>query len=147
MEFKTFLENQENIKNVKEIIRKIPKRHADLIKDYKIVFEPDNTLKKDQKHIGFIDEEKKTIRVAAPWNYGRGFTFLHEIAHAVWKYLVNDKQKKEWQSLIEKAKDKKEEGLNQNEEEIFCMIYAQNYSKNRMSKFEHPELEKFVERI
>lgn len=147
MRFKTFLENKENAENVKELLKKIPTKHANLIKDYKIIFEPDNTLEKDSKHIGFIDEEKRTIRIAAPWNYGRGFTFLHEIAHAVWKYLVTEDQKKEWKNLIKQSKKNKEEGLDQNEEEIFCMIYAQNYSKNRMSKFEHPVLEKFVQKI
>lgn len=147
MEFKIFLESAENTKNINDTLKRIPKTHGDLIKNYKISFEPDNTLKKDSKHIGFIDEEKKTIKIAAPWNYGRQYTFLHEIAHAVWKYLVSEKNKKEWKNLIKKEKVKNKEGLDQNEEEIFCMIYAQNYAKNKMSKFEHPELEKFIKSI
>lgn len=147
MEFKIFLENSENTKNIKDTLKNIPKKHASLIGGYTIIFEPDNTLKKDKNHIGFIDEEKKTIKIAAPWNYGRQYTFLHEIAHAVWKYLVSEKKKKEWKDLVEKAKLNKKQGLDQNDEEIFCMIYAQNYAKNKMSKFEHPELQNFVKSI
>jgi hypothetical protein len=147
MQFKIFLEKTENVKNIQDALKKIPQSHANLIKDYKIVFEPNNTLKKDNDHIGFIDEEKKIIKIAAPWNYGREYTFLHEIAHAVWKYFVNSKQKKIWSRLIKKAKENKKEGLDQNEEEIFCMIYAQHYAKNKISKFNHPTLEEFIKLI
>jgi len=65
----------------------------------------------------------------------------------VWKYIVSDNKKKEWKDLVRKEKLKNKEGLDQNEEEIFCMIYAQHYAKNKMSKFEHPDLEKFIKSI
>jgi hypothetical protein len=60
MNFKIFLENSENYSaDVKETFKKLPRKHFRLIKDYKVEFEPNNTLEGDSGHIGFIDEEKK----------------------------------------------------------------------------------------
>jgi hypothetical protein len=149
MNFKIFLENLENYSaDVKQSIKKLPKDHAALIKGYKIKFEPNNTLKNDAGHIGFIDEEKKTITVAAPWNYGRNFTFLHEIAHAVWKYKVSQEKKKEWTELFLKEKKKmKHESLNQNAEEIFAMAYANFYSKHKLLTYNNEKWNNFVKNI
>lgn len=148
MNFKIFLENLEAYsKDVRQSIKKLPKKHADLIKGYKIKFEPNNTLKKDKKHVGFIDEEKKTITIAAPWNYGRNFTLLHEIAHAVWKYLGEEK-KKEWKELFLREKKKmKNKSLNQNYEEIFAMAYANFYSKHKLLTYENKSWNKFIKSI
>jgi hypothetical protein len=148
MNFKIFLENLEtNSKDIRQCIKKLPKKHADLIKDYKIKFEPNNTLKKSNKHVGFIDEEKKTISVAAPWNYSRSFTLLHEIAHAVWKNLA-DEQKEEWKKIFLKEKNKmKNKSLNQNYEEIFAMAYANFYSKHKLLTYENKSWNKFIRKI
>ena len=148
MNFKFFLESDQSYKkDTKSTLNKIPKKHSGLIKDYKIIFEPDNTLKNDEDHIGFIDEEKKTITIASPWHYGREYTLLHEIAHAVWKYLINEKMRNEWSKAVKKEKKIDKEGLDQNVEELFCMTYAQYYCKNKMLKFEHPNLIKFIDKI
>lgn len=149
MNFKIFLENLENYSaDVKQSIKGLPKNHAALIKGYKIKFEPNNTLKNDSGHIGFIDEEKKTIVIAAPWNYGRNFTLLHEIAHAVWKYKVNEEKKKEWKKLFLKEKKKmKHKSLNQNAEEIFAMAYANFYSKHKLLTYNNEKWNDFIKSI
>jgi hypothetical protein len=156
MQFKLFLENTEfYTSDVKSTLGKIPKSHADLIKGYKIKFEPENTLKNDSGHIGFIDEENKTIRIAAPWNYSRSFTFLHEIAHAVWKYKLSSKQKKDWKELIKSTKkqqknelDKESKSsLSQNSEELFCMAYATKYSKHKIKSYLNKNWMDFIEKI
>lgn len=142
MNFKYFLENQKNNEDVSDTIKKLPKSHQKLVKGYKFVFEPNNTLKNDKKHIGYIDEEEKTIKIASPWNYGREYTLLHEIAHIIWKYILDNENKKEWKKL---CKDKKH--LEENYEEIFCMIYAQLYAENKIKKFDHQKLLDFVKSI
>jgi hypothetical protein len=149
MKFTDYLESKEiasQKEDIKQTFAKIPKKHANLVKDYKIIFQKSNCLKGDDKHIGLIDEKNKTITIAAPWNYGREYTLLHEIGHAVWKYLVSEEAKKEWERLVSKVK-KTTKDLNQNNEEIFCMLYAQNYAKNKLIKFDHDELKKFVSKI
>jgi len=149
LDFKYFLETS-FMTDVRKTVLKIPAAHRNLVKGYKYKAEGGNTLSGDEGHVGEIDEKKKRIRVAAPWNYGREFTILHEIAHAVYKYFVNEKMRKEWSAMLKKTKAKSKENrdyLNQDDEEIFCMIYAQHYTRNGMVKFEHPELEKFIEKI
>ena len=156
MNFKLFLENTEEYqKDLKNILKNIPKGHAALIKGYKIKFEPTNTLKNDSNHIGFIDEENKKIRIAAPWNYSRCFTVLHEIAHAVYKYKLDKKLKKEWKDIIKSTKEKQKENtpekchsaLNQNAEELFCMAYASFYSKHSVNTYDNVNWKKFIEKI
>jgi hypothetical protein len=149
LDFKSFLESS-FMTDVKKTVLKIPASHRNLVKGYKYKAEGGNTLSRDNKHVGEIDEKKKLIRVAAPWNYGREFTILHEIAHAVYKYFVNEKLRRDWSALLKKTKAKSKEirkYLDQDDEEIFCMIYAQHYTKNGMVKFEHPELEAFIEKL
>ena len=126
--------------DVRKTLRKVPKKHSALIKGYKFIFQPDNSLKNDSDHIGYIDEEKKTITLAAPYNYGREFTLLHELGHCVWKYIVSEKHRKKWMEIVEKTKNKQNQGA----EELFSMGYASTYAKNKISIHDHPEWEKFI---
>lgn len=156
MDFKLFLENMEEYqKDIKNILKNIPKNHANLIKNYKINFEPTNTLKNDSDHIGFIDEENKIIKIAAPWNYSRCFTVLHEVAHAVYKYKLDKKLKKEWNEIVKNTKQKQKQSLpkkcqsaiSQNSEELFCMAYASFYSKHSVNTYENKIWRNFIEKI
>ena len=99
MRFRQYLSDEEK-RDVRKTLEKIPKWHADLVRGYEIYFQPHNTLKGDEGHIGFIDEDKKKIVVSSPWNYGREYTLLHEIGHAVWKYILDDDDKKEWKKIL-----------------------------------------------
>lgn len=128
----------EEEKNVQDTLKKLPKNHADLIKGFKVKFTPNNTLKNDKNHIGYIHKDE--IVVAAPYNYGREFTFLHEIAHMVWEKLISNDLKKEWNNLYKKYK----KDLKQNAEEIFCMVYANIHTKHKLKTYEKEELENFI---
>ena len=142
MEFRAFIEvTQECQKDINDTLKKIPKVHAALVKGYKYKFEPNNTL--DGDHVGEIDSSKKTIRVAAPWNYGRQYAFLHEIAHQVWDNIVDDDRKKTWQGIVKKTKHKQ----NQSAEELFCMAYADFYAKNKIEIHLHPTWAKFIKSL
>lgn len=144
MNFKIYLENTEKHHiDVKSTLKKLPKQQRDLIKGYKIEFQPNNTLKGDSGHIGFIDEEKKKITIAAPWNYGREFTLLHEIGHAVWKYLLKNEDKKNWNKIVKNTKNKQK----QNSEELFCMAYANYYAKHKVEIHNHDKWNEFIRNI
>lgn len=150
MEFKHYLnlsEGESSDEDVEKTLGKLPSKHASLIKGYKIVFQPTNALKGDDKHIGLIDEKNKTITIAAPWNYGREYTLLHEVGHAVWKFLLDDEKKKEWTKILKKERESGKKHLNQNDEEIFCMTYAQYYAKNKLKKYDHNALIKFASNV
>lgn len=142
--FKIFLEMEEEEKNVKKTISKLPKGHQKLLNGYKFKFTPGNTLKNDKEHIGYIYKDK--IVVAAPWNYGREFTTLHEIAHLVYEYKMTKELKKEWESLFEKHKKDlpKSSALDQNSEEIFCMVYAATYAKHPPATYLHDYWQEFI---
>lgn len=145
MEFRQYLnEGSEGEKDVKKTLKRIPATHRALVKDYKFVFQPTNCLRGDNKHIGLIDEKNKTITIAAPWNYGREYTLLHEVGHAVWKYILDEAKRAEWKKLLRPVKRRNKRDLNQNDEEIFCMAYAQAYAKNGLEKYDHDELVDFV---
>jgi len=145
MEFRQYIaEGSEGEKDVRKTLGRIPTSHADLVKDYRFVFQPLNTLKGDNRHIGLIDEKNKTITIAAPWNYSREYTLLHEVGHAVWKYVLDDDKRDEWKKLLRPLKRRHKKDLNQNDEEIFCMAYAQAYAKNGLEKYDHDELVDFV---
>lgn len=146
MRFKQYLSDEEK-KDVRKTLEKIPKSHSDLVKDYEISFQSKNSLRGDDKHIGFIDEKNRKIVVSAPWNYGREYTLLHEIGHAVWKYLVGEDKKREWKKTVAKVRAKNKKELDQNDEEIFCMSYAQHYAKNKLCKYDHAELDEFISSI
>ena len=128
----------EEERNVEETLKKLPKKHSELIKGFNLKFTPNNTLKNDKNHIGYI--YKKDIVVAAPYNYGREFTLLHEIAHMIWEKLIDKKTKKQWIKIYKNYK----KDLKQNAEEIFCMVYANMHVKHKLKTYEKPELEKFI---
>jgi hypothetical protein len=148
MRFAEYLNEQtESEKDIKRTMKKLPSEHARLVRGYKVVFQPSNSLKGDKKHIGLIDEKNKTITISSPWHYGREYTLLHEIGHAVWKYLVSDEKKEEWKKILSKVKAENKKDLNQDEEEIFCMSYAQYYAKNKIKKYDHKILVDFISEI
>jgi len=152
MNFKNFLIESEN-KDVKTSLLKLPKKHRALISGYKVVFEDGNTIKGDGDHVGFIDEEKKTITIAAPWNYGREYAFLHEVGHVIWKYIVDEDMRKKWNKLVkqhkaeQKNKVNSSNSLDQNTEELFCMVYAAVYSNHPPITFSNKAWESFVKSI
>lgn len=128
--------------DVKATLAKIPKSHQKLVKGFKIVFEPRNTLEGDDGHVGMvINKPKKMIRIASPWNYGREFTLLHEVAHLVWAVFMTPELKKEWGAITKRTKDKKKD---ENEEELFCHSYANTYAKNKVTIHDHAEWDKFI---
>ena len=149
LNFKLFIEhNTEFQKNVKEMLKNIPKSHAKLVKDYDVICQKDNVLTNDKENVGEIDEKNKKIKISSPWNYSRCFVFLHEVAHAVYKYKMNASLKNKWKKLVEKVKkDNKKHNLEKDVEEVFCMIYAQFYCKNKMEKYAYPELENFIKKV
>lgn len=148
MEFRQYLrEATEQEKDVRKTLGRIPKAHAALLKGYRFEFQPSNCLKGDDGHIGLIDEKNKKITIAAPWNYGREYTLLHEVGHAVWKYVVDEKGKEEWKKLLGPVRRRNKRDLDQGDEEIFCMTYAQAYAKNKMEKYDHDELVRFVKEL
>lgn len=141
-----FTESQDNpFADLKKSLLKIPASHRKLMRGYKYAFEKGNTLKGDSDHIGFNDLRHKSIKIAAPWNYGREFAFLHEVGHSVWLHYIehSPKLKKEWESIVKKTKDK----VDQNIEEIFCHAYASTYCKNKIEVHNHKEWEAFVKKI
>jgi hypothetical protein len=125
MDFSQFLlEAEEEERNIKAMLKKLPKKHADLMKGFKFKYVPGNTLKGDDEHIGLI--KGKTVTVAGPWNYGREFTTLHEIGHMVWEKLMTPELKKAWTACAKKNKKQNQD----NDEENFCMAYAACYTKH-----------------
>ncbi len=156
MEFKAFIILTESYdKDLKETLGKIPALHRKLASRYKFLFQPGNELKGDGEHIGLIDDKNKTITVAAPWNYSRSFTILHEIGHLIWNGLLDDATKNKWRSLLDSTiKDHKKNippksrsALNQNAEELFCMSYAATYSKHPVETFNHPKWLEFIKKL
>lgn len=137
LNFKMFLEDSEN-GDLEKLLEKIPSSHKKLIKDFTFKYTKNNTLNGDKKHIGVIHKDK--IEVAAPWNYGREFATLHEIAHMVWAYKMTDKLKKEWSKIVKNTKNKPKD----TDEELFCHSYAQFYTKNKLIKYNIPEWNKFI---
>ena len=142
MNFIEFLAESEN-KELGETLEKLPKKHYALVKGFKFEFQSGNTLKGDKNSVGFIDEAKKKIIIASPWNYGREYTVLHEIGHLIWKYLVDEDKRKEWKTIVSKTKHKQD----QNAEELFCMAYSDAYAKNKIEIHHHPEWEKFIRKL
>lgn len=144
--FKLFLESEED-KNIKSTLKKIPRHHAKLVDGYTFTFKGGNTLPGDDSHIGYMDRKPKEICIAAPWNYGREFTFLHEIAHLVLDKLVPNELKKKWVEIVKRTNKGEDEALHQSPEELFCMAYAQHYADNKMVKYNYPEWMHFIEQL
>jgi hypothetical protein len=138
--FRTFLESEEQ-ENVKTMISKLPKGHQKLLNGYKFKYTPGNTLKGDDEHIGYIHKDK--IVVAAPWNYGREFTTLHEIAHLVYEYLCDKKWKDEWKKVVKKNPDRQK----QNDEELFAMAYACHFAKHKIKVHDHPTWHNYMDKF
>lgn len=142
MEFKQFIENSEQ-NDVKNSIKKLPKSYQKLVNKYEIKFEDGHNVKHDKDSIGFIDEEKKVITIASPWNYGREYTLLHEIGHIIWKYVVDNKRKTEWTTIVKNTKNKQK----QNDEELFCMAFANYYAHHQIVIHHHDEWQKFIKNL
>ena len=143
MRFREFLENTtEEVDDIQRLLRKIPRGHARMVHGYKWKFQPGNTLKGDDEHIGYVDNNKKEIVIAGPWNYGREFTVLHEIGHQVYEKLSTE-LRQQWQQIVSQTKHKQ----NQNAQELFCMAYANHFAKNKIVIHNHPEWESFVKNL
>ena len=139
--FRQFIEQtEEQEKNVKNTLNKLPKSHRKWLSQYEIKWQCDNTLNGDDEHVGVINPNNKTITVAAPWRYSRQFTFLHEIAHKVFEKFMTKKMFNTWKDIVKNTKNK----MNQNAEELFCMAYANHFSDHKVVKHDHPEWEGFV---
>lgn len=148
MRFKQYIfKSKEAEKDIRKTLGRIPEEHAALVKGYKFVFHSSNCLRGDGEHVGLIDEKNKTIKIASPWNFGREYTLLHEVGHAVWKYIVSEEKKDKWNAILKQTKKKNKKDLNQNYEEIFCMIYAQTYAKNKLKKYDHEDLVSFIKEL
>lgn len=144
--FREFLverEKCEEEKNLAQTLNKLPKGHAKLVRGYKWTFQDGNTLDGDDQHVGVIDDKKKKITVAAPWNYGREFTTLHEIAHKVWEKYMTKELRDEWSQVVKKNKGR----MKQNDEELFCMAYANTYANQQVVVHTHPAWEKFIRKL
>ncbi len=141
--FKGFLESAEEEKDVKDTLKKVPESYRNLIKGYKFVWQPGNTLKNDDGHVGKIDPVKKTITVSAPYFYGREFVILHELGHKIYERLP-PAVKKEWAKIVKlNPKRKKSE----NDEENFCFGFANYYSKHKNLTYNHPQWMSFMKRL
>lgn len=132
--------------DVEKTLSKLPKAHRELVKGFKITFEPGNTLKGDKGHVGVIQTDPKPeIRVASPWNYGREFTFLHEVGHLVYeKYVRGTPLEKQWAAICKRTKNKKP---GEPPEENFCHAYGNEYGKNQVVIHTHPEWSKFIRKL
>lgn len=144
LSFKTFLKNEgeEEDQDILKTLSKIPPSHAALVKGYTFKFQGGNTLDDDDDHIGYVQEDPKEIVVAAPWNYGREFTMLHEVGHRVYERL-NDGLKNRWAMIVDHTKNRQK----QSPEELFCMAYANHYCKNKVVIHDHPAWHHFIERL
>ena len=153
LDFQSFIveNDQKFMKDVEHTLSGVPESHKNLIKGYTYKTEVGNTLKGDDGHVGVIDEKKKKITLAAPWYYSREMVFLHEVAHAIFKYKMTPQLKKEWNDLMKKTinamkKDNPDtkKSLIQDNEEIFCMAYAVYYSTHKNKTFYNDEWMNFI---
>lgn len=136
------MKKSEEHDDITKMLSKIPKSHRALLKGYNFKLQGGNTLSGDDEHIGYMDAEEEEIAVAAPWNYGREFAMLHEIAHVIWERLGDD-LKHEWGEIVKRTDEKQD----QSEEELFCMAYANHYAKNKIVIHDHEEWHEFIERL
>lgn len=140
LKFKIFLNESES--DLKDTISVLPEKHAKLLDGLKIKYTCGNTLDFDKKHVGQIKNDKMII--SAPWNYSRQFTTLHEVGHLIWCQILDSKQKKEWKSIVKNTKTKIKE---KNIEELFCMAYANYYSKNKLVVYSHESWSEFIKSV
>lgn len=144
--FRQFFEQtKEQEQNTKETLARIPKKHSDLVKGYKVKWQCDNVLDGDDGHVGIVNPVTKTITVAAPYRYSREHTFLHELAHKVWEAFVAPHADlvKQWKHIVKNTKNK----MHQNDEELFCHGYAAVYGKNPPAIHYHDEWANFIKHV
>ncbi len=140
---KFFEQTKEQEANIKATLKKLPEAHRKLIGQYSFKWHGDNTLQGDDGHIGIVNPNDKTITIAAPWNYGREFTFLHEIAHKVFEQFMTEQMLAVWKKIIARTKNK----MKQNAEELFCMAYANHFVKNKIVIHTHPEWDAYIKQF
>jgi hypothetical protein len=133
----------EEKRDIEKTLGKLPPSHAGLVRGYRWKFHAGNTLNGDDEHVGYVDDNTKEIAVAGPWNYGREFTILHEVAHKVWEQYVSQPMKKQWHQIVAATKHKQD----QEPEELFCMAYANHYAKNKIVIHSHKEWDDFIKGI
>jgi len=141
--FKHFVNEDED---VAKTLAKLPAHHRELVKGYKFLFEPGNTLKGDDGHVGIIvNKPNKIVRVAAPWRYSREFTTLHEIAHLVYEMYIrpNPAIVKEWENIVKNTKNKKED---ESAEELWCHSYAASFCAHPPTIHYHLEWVAFIKK-
>jgi hypothetical protein len=145
LNFRQFLiETSQTEKDIHETLRKLPKSHQKLIHGYKFNFQPGNTLKGDNSHVGVIDGSKKSVIISSPWNFPREWVFLHELAHLIWMDLSKEKRK-EWEEICRQTKLKK--GEKDIPEELFCHSYSSTYCTNKVTKYNYPKWENFIKKL
>ena len=137
------MQKSEEEENIQQTLAKLPPSHSALVHGYSWHFDGGNTLDGDDQHVGCIDPKNKTITIAAPWNYGREFTVLHEVGHQVWDHLLDPSFKHHWVGIVNNTQNKQ----NQSPEELFCMAYANYYAKNKIVIHDHPEWNRFIEAL
>lgn len=148
MTFKEFLQDDEaseEQEDIAKLLAKIPPKHAALVRNFHWRFTAGNTIDNDQQHVGYMDDNDKEIAIAAPWNYGREFTVLHEIGHKVWENFVQPYPQliRLWTQIVGKTKNRQD----QPPEELFSMAYANHFVKNKIVIHTHPEWEAFVSKV
>jgi len=136
-----FTEAEEEEKNVKAMLAKLPAAHRKLLDGFKFKYVGGNTLNGDKEHIGVIDKDK--IVVAAPWNYGREFTTLHELGHMIYEKLCSKPWKEAWHKAVKAHPDRQK----QNDEELWCMAYANHFSKHKNLTHHHPAWEAYMKKF
>ena len=156
MRFKDYLESDASMGEEKgdilKTLSKLPNTHRNLIKGFSWKFQGGNTLSGDDQHVGYMDDHEKEIAVAAPWNYGREFTVLHEISHTVWERLPHNLKQK-WFQVVQQPKNQpspdgqNKDSLSQNPEELFCMSYATFYAKHKVVTYYKPEWMEFIKNL
>lgn len=146
--FKDFIREDED---VQKTIKKLPKSIQNLVKGYEFRFFIGNTLPGDDGHVGMIvNKPKKVISISAPYYYCRELVVLHEIGHLVYEILIRNKPiEKEWKNLVKKHKKDmpKNTALNQDDEEIFCMVFGSAYTNHKIETFNNDNWVEFVRGI
>ena len=147
MSFKKFFQNEadEEKRDIANLLAKLPPQHAALVQGYRWRFQGGNTLSGDDQHVGYMDSKDKEICVAAPWNYARDFTVLHEIAHRIWETFVqpNPQLVQQWKQIVANTKKRQD----QPPEELFSHAYAATYCKNPPAIHYHKEWVEFVKNL
>lgn len=132
--------------DVAKTIAKLPPQYQELVRGYKFLFEPRNTLEGDDGHVGVISNHpKKIIKVAAPWRYSREFTVLHEVAHLVYETFIRGTPlEKQWEKLALSVKNRKKD---EPAEELFCHGFAATYCDHPPVIHYHDEWVKFIKNL